>query len=116
MNPILSVEFTVRAVDGEFREESLSIHSPGEFFEYVAPGGGCEKIPDEVGEINLTFVKPAHANARNPVADRYATLQIGMVFMTGPLAEIIQIADGIRDRAGRGELSEAFLAVIGAGR
>jgi hypothetical protein len=115
MQPILSVEFTVRAADGEFREESISIHSPDEFFAYVAPGGGCERIPDEVGEINLAFLKPQHANAGSPVADLYATLQIGMVFLTGPLAGIVQIADGIRDRAGRGELSAAFLKVIGAG-
>jgi hypothetical protein len=111
----MSVEFTVQAADGEFKEESIAIHSPEELFAYVAPGGGCEQIPDEVGEINLTFLKPAHANVRNPVADLYATLQIGMVFMTGPLAEIVQIADGIRDRAGRGELSDAFITVIGAG-
>ncbi|MGD2136671.1 MAG: hypothetical protein PVJ66_00155 [Gammaproteobacteria bacterium] len=116
MTPILSVEFTVRAADGEFSEESVAIHSPGEFFEYVAPGGGCERIPDEVGEINVAFLRPAHANTGNPVADLYATLQIGMVFLTGPLAEIVQLADGIRDRAGRGELSGAFLRVIGAGK
>ena len=53
MNPVFSVEFTVQAADGEFKEESVAIHSPEELFEYVAPGGGCEQIPSEVGEINI---------------------------------------------------------------
>jgi hypothetical protein len=38
-----------------------------------------------------------------------------MVFLTGPLAEIVQTSQEILDRAGRGELSEAFLMVIGSG-
>jgi len=115
MNPILSVEFTVTAADGDFKEESVAIHSPEELFEYVAPGGGCESIPSEVGEINMVFLKPVHANARNPVADLPSTLQLGMVFLTGPLAEIVQTSQEILDKAGRGELSGSFLAVIGAG-
>ena len=114
MNPIFSVEFTVKAADGEFKEESLAIHSPEELFEYVAPGGGCEAIPSEVGEINIVFLKPPHINVQNPIADTHATLQLGMVFFTGPLAEIVQIAQGILDKSGRGELSGSFLTVIGA--
>lgn len=114
MNPILSVEFTVRAADGEFREESVAIHDPEELFAFVAPGGGCEQIPSEVGEINMVFFRPPHANVRNPVADIPATLQLGMVFLTGPLAEIVQTAQEILDKAGRGELSASFMAVIGA--
>ena len=114
MNPILSVEFTVRAADGEFREESVAIHNPEELFEFVAPGGGCEQIPSEVGEINMVFFRPPHANARNPVADIPVTLQMGMVFLTGPLAEIVQTAQEILDKAGRGELSASFLTVIGS--
>jgi len=113
MNPILSVEFTVQAADGQFKEESVAIHSPEEFFAYVAPGGGCETIPSEVGEINILFLKPAHANASNPIADLGSTLQLGMVFLTGPLAEIVQIAEEILDKAGRNELSGSFLTVIG---
>ena len=115
MNPILSVEFTVKAADGEFREESLAIHDPAELFEFVAPGGGCEQIPAEVGEINMIFLRPAHANVSNPIADIRVTLQLGMVFLTGPLAEIVETAQEILDKAGRGELSSSFLAVIGAG-
>ncbi len=115
MNPILSVEFTVRAADGEFKEESVAIHNPGELFAYVAPGGGCEQIPSDVGEINMVFFRPPHANVSNPVADITVTLQLGMVFLTGPLAEIAQTAQEILDKAGRGELSDSFQAAIGAG-
>jgi hypothetical protein len=115
MNPVLSVEFTVRAADGEFKEESVAIHNPGELFEFVAPGGGCDQIPDEVGEINIVFFRPPHANVSNPVADVAATLQLGMVFLTGPLAEIVQTAQEILYKAGRGELSTSFLTVIGSG-
>ena len=44
-----------------------------------------------------------------------AFVQLGMVFLTGPLAEIVQTAQEILDKAGRGELSAAFRKVIGAG-
>jgi hypothetical protein len=115
MNPILSVEFKVQAADGEFKEESVAIRSPEEFFGFVAPGGGCEQIPSEVGEINMVFLKLPHANVSNPVADIAATLQMGMVFLTGPLAEIAQTAQEILDKAGRGELSASFLTAIGSG-
>ena len=114
MNPVFSVEFTVQAADGEFKEESVAIHSPEELFAYVAPGGGCERIPSEVGEINILFLKPPHANNSNPIADLKVTLQLGMVFLTGPLAEIVQTAQEILDKAGRGELAPSFLTVIGA--
>ena len=115
MNPVLSVEFKVQAADGEFKEESVAVHNTEEFFGFVAPGGGCEQIPNEVGEINVVFLKPPHANVSNPVADIPATLQLGMVYLTGPLAEIVQTAEEILDRAGRGELSASFLVVIGSG-
>ncbi|HYQ73002.1 MAG TPA: hypothetical protein VET88_13875 [Gammaproteobacteria bacterium] len=115
MNPVFSVEFTVQASDGEFREESVAIHSPEDLFTYVSPGGGCERIPSEVGEINIIFLKPPHANTVNPIADLRVTLQLGIVFLTGPLAEIVQTAQDILDKAGRDELAPAFLTVIGAG-
>ncbi len=114
MNPVFSVEFTVQAADGEFKEESIAIHSTEELFAFVAPGGGCEQIPSEVGEINIIFLKPPHANNSNPIADIRVTLQMGMVFLTGPLAEIVQTAQEVLDKAGRGELAPAFLTVIGA--
>ena len=115
MNPVLSVEFKVQAADGEFKEESVAVHNPEELFGFVAPGGGCEQIPDEVGEINVVFLKPPHANVSNSMADIPVTLQLGMVYLTGPLAEIVQTAQEILDRAGRGELSASFLTVIGSG-
>jgi hypothetical protein len=59
-------------------------------------------------------MSPQHPNSQNPIADIRGTLQLGMVFLTGPLAEILQTAEEIIDKAGRGELSESFLAVIGA--
>ena len=79
----------------------------------MAPGGGCEKIPDEVDEIQMVFLPPAHPNAKNPIADLHATLEVGMVFFTGPLSEISQTIEQLIDRAGRGELSDSFLNVIG---
>lgn len=113
MNPILTVEFRAKAGDYEFKEESVSLHSPEELSEFVAPGGGCESIPDEVEEIQMIFLPPAHPNAQNPIADTTATLQIGMVLFTGPLSEIVQTVELIIDKSGRGELSKSFLAVIG---
>jgi hypothetical protein len=35
-----------------------------------------------------------------------------MVFLTGPLSEVVQTAEQIIDKAGRGELSDSFLKVI----
>ena len=55
MRPILTVEFSAKNGDIEFKEESVPIHSPDELFDFVAPGGGCERIPDEVDEIQFVF-------------------------------------------------------------
>jgi len=113
MKPILTVEYSCRAGDVEFKEESVPLHSPEELFSYVAPGGGCESIPNEVSEINMIFLPPEHPNTQNPIADHHATLQLGMVFLNGPLSEIAQTANEIIDKAGRGELSDGFLNIIG---
>jgi hypothetical protein len=113
MKPILTVEFSAKAGDIDFKEESVPIHSPEELFAFVAPGGGCERIPDEVGEIQMVFLAPAHSNRKNPIADVHATLELGMVFFTGPLSEISQTIEQLIDKAGRGELSYSFLKVIG---
>jgi hypothetical protein len=113
MKPIITVEFSAKAGDAECKEESVPLHNPEEFFAFVAPGGGCEKIPDDVGEIRMVFFPPEHKNTQNPVADLPVTLQLGMVFFNGPLSEVAQTADEILDKAGRGELSESFLTVIG---
>jgi len=114
MRPILTVEFSANNGDIEFKEESVHIHSPDELFAFVAPGGGCEKIPDEVDEIQMVFLPPKHPNTKNAIADIPATLELGMVFFTGPLSEISQTAEQLIDKAGRGELAKAFLKVIGA--
>ena len=112
MRPI-TIEFSLSTGDGAFKEETVALHTPEELFEYVAPGGGCESMPDDVDEIQMVFLPPEHPNTRNPVADIRVTLQLGMVFLTGPLAEILQTTEEIIDKAGRGELSESFLRVIG---
>jgi len=101
MNPNITVEFSVKAGDSEFKEESVSFHSPEELFAFVAPGGGCDAIPDEVDEIQMIFLQPEHVNTEN-----------GMVFITGPLSEIVQTAEQLIDKAGRGELAESFIRVI----
>ena len=113
MRPVLTIEFHAKNRDVEFDEESVTLQSPEELFEFVAPGGGCETIPDEVGEIRMVFLPPEHPNVPNPIADLPATLQLGMVVFYGPLAEITSTAEQILDRAGRGELSKSFLTVIG---
>ena len=114
MRPILTVEFSAKAGDIDFKEESVPIHSPDELFAFVAPGGGCERIPDEVDEIQIVFLSPEHPNTKNTIADKPATLEVGMVFFTGPLSEISQTIEQLIDKAGRGELADSFLKVIGA--
>ena len=64
----------------------------------------------------MVFMPPEHPNIQNLIADLPATLQLGMVFFYGPLSEITNTAEQILDRAGRGELSSSFLAVIGVAR
>ena len=113
MKPIMIIEFNARAGGVDFKEESVTIHSPEELLAFVAPGGGCEAIPDEVDEIQFIFLPPEHANTQNPIADAEATLELGMTFFTGPLAEIGQTIELLIDKAGRGELSTSFLTVTG---
>ena len=114
MQPIITVEFSSKAGDREFKEEGVSFHNPEELFAFIAPGGGCDTIPDEVDEIQMVFLQPPHPNTQNPIADKRVTLELGMVFLTGPLAEIVQSAEQLIDKAGRGELSDSFLKVINA--
>ena len=116
MKPVITVEFNARIGDEEFKEESVPLHSPEELFAFVAPNGGCESIPNDVVEIKMVFLPPQHANTQNPIADLKTTLQIGMVFFTGPLSEIAQVSGHLLDKAGRGELSGAFMKAIGAKR
>lgn len=113
MTPI-TIEFSLKTGDRDFKEDSVALHTPEELFEYVAPGGGCESMPNDIDEIQMVFLPPEHPNTQNPIADVRVTLQLGMVFLTGPLAEILQTTEEIIDKAGRGELSDSFLTVIGA--
>ncbi len=115
MKPI-TIEFNVNTADGPVKEEAVSLQGPEDLFRYVAPGGGCESMPDDTGEIQMVFMPPAHPNIQNPIADKKVTLQLGMVFLTGPLSEIVQTAEMIIDKSGRGELSNAFLTVIGTSK
>lgn len=112
MKNILTVEFSAKDGDTEIKEESVPLHNPEEFFAFVAPGGGCEKIPDEVSEIRMVFLPPEHKNTQNPLADIPVTLQMGLVIFNGPLSEVMHTAELILDKAGRGELSDSFLKVI----
>ena len=112
MTPI-TIEFNVSKGGETFTEDSVTLGSAEELFDYVAPGGGCEKMPDNLGEIQMIFLPPAHANTLNPIADKRVNLQIGMVMLTGPLATIVQVSQEMLDKVGRGELSDAFLSVIG---
>ncbi|MDH3715349.1 MAG: hypothetical protein OET44_16055 [Gammaproteobacteria bacterium] len=116
MKPIFTVEFTAKVAGVEFKEESVSLHGPEELFDFVAPGGGCDRIPDDVNEIQMVFQPPARRNEQNPIADVHAMLELGRVFFNGPLAMITQTMEQLLDKAGRGELSRSFLAVIGMPR
>lgn len=112
MTAVISVEFSAKAGEVEFKEENVSFHNPQELFDFISPGGGCDRIPDEVEEIQMVFLQPEHTNTQNPLADKRVTLELGMVYITGPLSEVVQTAEQIIDKAGRGELSESFLRVI----
>ena len=113
MTPI-TIEFTVKNGDDSFREDSVTFANPEEMFDYIAPGGGCEDMPSDLGEIRMIFLPPQHANTANPVADKRATLQMGIVLITAPLSTIVQISQDIIDKVGRAEISEDFLAAIHA--
>jgi hypothetical protein len=115
MEPTLAVEYRVKVGEDEFMEESVPLHSPEELLAFVANGGGCEQIPSEVDEIKMVFLPPQHPNVRNPLADVPVTLRLGMAYFSGPLSEVVQTAEQLLDKAGRGELSSSFLTVIGVG-
>lgn len=115
MKPILTVEYTAKVGEQEVTEEVVPLHNIEEFFDFVAPGGDCEKIPDEVEEIRMVYLPQEHRNKTNPVADLPITLQIHRVFFNGPLAEVNLTVQQLIDKAERGELSDSFKKVIGLG-
>ncbi len=113
MKPI-TIEFNVTNQDETFREDSVTFDTVEELFDYVSPGGDCEHMPANLNEVQMIFLPPSHPNTFNSIADLRVTLQMGIVFLTGPLSTIVQVAQEIIDKVGRGELSEGFLAIIGA--
>jgi hypothetical protein len=112
MKSPITVEFRATQHGQDFKEETVALDSPEELFAFVAPGGGCERIPDEVDEIQMVFTTPENPNAGNPMADKQVTLELGMVYITGPLSEIVQTGEMLLDKAGRNELSPSFLRII----
>jgi len=110
----ITIEFTVNNGDQSFKEDSVTFATTEELFEYISPGGGCENMPSDLGEIRMIFLPPEHPNITNPIADKRATLQLGIVLITASLATIVQVSQEIIDKLGRGELSEAFLAAAHA--
>jgi hypothetical protein len=72
------------------------------------------KNGDQSFKEDMIFLPPEHPNITNPVADKRATLQLGIILITAPLATIVQVTQEILDKVGRGELSEAFLAAAHA--
>lgn len=113
MKPV-SIEFNVKSGDKSFKEDSVAFDSIEALFEFVAPGGDCEKMPSDLGEIQMTVLSSRHPNTLNPIADKRGTLQLGMVFITGPLSIIVQFLEDLIDKVGRGEVSDDFLAAIHA--
>ncbi len=113
MMPV-TIEFIAKNGDKSCKEDSVTFATPEELFEYISPGGGCENMPSDLGEIQMIFLPPRHPNITNPIADKRATLQLGIVLITAPLSTIVQISQEIIDKMGRGEISEAFLAVVHA--
>lgn len=116
MKPVLTVEF--RARDGELavEEENVTLNGIDDLRAFVAPGGGCERIPDDVGEIHFTFMPSSVGEHADRLARLPATLQLGMIYLIGPLAALTDALDLLRIEASRGTLSPTFLVVIGAGR
>lgn len=108
----ITIDFNVNSGGQVIREESVTLDSAEAFFDYIAPGGGCEKMPSDLCEVQMVFTPPKHRNVQNPIADKRVTLELGMVFLTGPLAVIVEVLQEIIDKVGRGELSEAFMNLV----
>jgi len=109
----ITIEFSVNQDGQLLKEDSVSLASPKELFEYIAPGGDCEKMQSDLSEIQFILQSRENPNVINPLADKRVTLQLGLVLITGPLSEIVLISESLIDKMGRGELSEAFLTAAG---
>lgn len=113
MKPI-TIEFTVNSGNDTFKEDSVTFATLEDMFDFISPGGGCEELPSDLGEIRMIFLPPAHANTENPIADKRAILQMGIVLITASLFTIVQVSAEIIDKVGRDEISAGFLAAIHA--
>lgn len=69
-------------------------------------------MPSDLREIRVIFLPPEYPGITSPIADERVTLQLEIVFITGPLSTIAP-RETI-DKVGDAEVSEAFPAVIGA--
>ena len=114
MQPILAVEYRVKVGEDELNEESVPLHNPEELLAFVAPGGGCERIPSEVeNQDGVSFA--AAPECQQSACRRGGNPAAGYgVFKRTPLRGN-QTTEQLLDKAGRGELSRSFLTVIGAG-
>lgn len=112
MKPVINVEFTARTGERIFKKKSIGFKTPTELFNYVRPGGDCERIADDVEQIQMVFRSPATPNSENPMSDVPVTLKMGMVLFTGPLSDIVQTTQQLLGKASRGEISTAFLRIL----
>ena len=110
----ITIDFSINTGSEIIKEENVTLESAEAFFDFIAPGGGCEKMPSDLCEIQMIFAPPEHPNVQNPIADKRVTLELGIVFLTGPLAVIVEVLQEIIDKVGRGELSEAFMNIVHA--
>jgi hypothetical protein len=113
MKPIMNVEFTAKTGGQEFKEESITFHTPTELFKFVSPGGGCERIADDVSEIQLVLLPHPADTQDSPMDKLPATLELGMIFLTGPLSDIVQVSQQLLGKSCRGELSRDFMKAAG---
>lgn len=113
MKPIINIEYTARAGEREFKEESIAFHSPADLFSFVSPGGGCERIADDIEIIQMVLLPHHRSVPDSPVDEVPATLELGMIFLNGPLADIVQISQQLLGKASRDELSPSFMKIIG---
>lgn len=114
MKPAFTIEFRARSGRFDFEEESVTLDSPDEVLAFVAPGGGCESVPDAVDEIHISLLHPLRDEADTSIDLLQATLQVGMVFVSGPLAQVTETLERLRAADRAGQLSQAFRTVIGA--
>jgi hypothetical protein len=108
-----TIELSIPDGEQSLKQDSVTLATVEELFAYIAPGGDCEKLPSDLSEIQMILLSQEHPNVTNPLADRRVTLQLGLILITGPMASIVQVAQELIDKMGRGELSEAFLAAAG---